>query len=235
MHRHHSEPRFNREIRRGVREALPLFIPAVPFALVLGVVINASGASPFLGWSSSWIIYGGAAQIALLQLLGEGASVAAAVTAALIIGARHLLYSATLAPRFSDQPRWFRWFGPYLMVDQVFAMSVVYPEGNPVGFRHYYVGIGLTFWSLWLLFTAIGMVAGPLVPPGWQLAFAAPVLFASLLVLGIDRYPKALSALVAAGVSLLCADLPNRSGLLVGALAGIAAGLLADALRRSAR
>ncbi|MEO0971874.1 MAG: AzlC family ABC transporter permease, partial [Pseudomonadota bacterium] len=99
-------------LHAGIADSLPLFAPAFPFALVFGVVVQASGVGSLLGWSTSPIIFGGAAQLTLLTLIGEGAALAAAVTAALVVGARHLLYSVALAPRFLGQPRWFRWVGP---------------------------------------------------------------------------------------------------------------------------
>lgn len=85
---------------RGSLDALPLFIPALPFAFVFGVVVANAGIPQWLGWSSSPIIFGGAIQVTLFTLIGEGASVAAAVSAALIVGARHMLYSVALAPGF---------------------------------------------------------------------------------------------------------------------------------------
>jgi predicted branched-subunit amino acid permease len=66
------------------------------------------------------------------------------------------------------------------------------------------------------------------VPESWQLEFAVPVMFVGIVIMSIDRYPKAVAAIVGAGVSYLFAGLPNRSGLLVGALFGIVAGVLAD-------
>ena len=71
---------------RGSLDALPLFIPALPFAFVFGVVVDQAGIPEWLGWSSSPIIFGGAIQVTLFTLIGEGASVAAAVSAALIVG-----------------------------------------------------------------------------------------------------------------------------------------------------
>ncbi|MCB1854369.1 MAG: branched-chain amino acid permease, partial [Halieaceae bacterium] len=68
-----------RVIRQGVTDALPVFLPAVPFALVLGIAILESGILPALGWSSSALIYGGASQLTLLTLLGDGAAPGAAV------------------------------------------------------------------------------------------------------------------------------------------------------------
>lgn len=211
-----------------------MFVPAVPFALVFGVVVGESGVAPLLGWSSSPLIFGGAAQITLLSLLGEGASVAAAVTAALIVGARHLLYSVTLAPRFQNQPRWFRWVGPYMLIDQVFALVMLRQDYVGADFRNYYLAAGLTFWALWMLTTAAGLFLGPLVPEAWNLTFAAPVLFLSLLVTAVDRWEKVAVAALAAALTLFFADMPNRSGLLIGAVMGIAFGLVLE-LRRKPR
>lgn len=215
-------------ISRGIRDVLPMFVPAIPFALVLGLVIEESGVGYLLGWATSPLIFGGAVQITVLSLLGEGVSVAAAVSAGLVVGARHLLYSATMAPRFQEQPRWFRWVGPYLLIDQVFALSVLAKDLDEREFRCYYLTIGLTFWSLWLLTTAVGLVAGPLVPAEWKLAFAAPVLFTALVVLGVDRWQKALVAILGASLTFLFASFPSGTGMLMAALCAIAIGMCID-------
>ncbi len=215
-------------VRRAVLDALPLYVPAVPFALVLGLVIIESGINPLVGWASSWVIYGGAAQLTLISLLGSGAAVAAAVTAALTVNSRHLMYSAALAPTFQAQPAWMRWLGPYVLIDQLFALSVLRVDDDPVDWRTYYLAAGATFWVSWQVTTALGLFIGPVVPEEWNLEFAVPILFIGLVVLAIDRYPKLVAAVVGAGVTYLAAGLPNRSGLLVGALIGILAGTVAE-------
>ena len=96
-----SEPNY---VRRGFLDALILVIPAIPFALVFGLAVRESGVAIWLGWSSSPIMFSGAAQITLITLLGEGASIAAAATAALVVGARHLFYSFSMAPVMQRQP-----------------------------------------------------------------------------------------------------------------------------------
>ncbi|MFT7288088.1 MAG: putative branched-subunit amino acid permease [Halieaceae bacterium] len=219
-------------VRRGIAEALPLFVPAIPFALVFGVVVNEAGIAPWLGWSSSPMMFGGAAQITLLSLLGEGASVAAAVTAALIVGSRHLLYSVTLAPVFQAQPRWFCWLAPYVLVDQVFALSMLRRDEDPGAFRAYYLAAGFSFWALWMLCTALGLFLGPLVPAGWQLSFAAPVLFMALLVTAVDCWEKVAVALLSAALTAVFSGLPNRSGMLVGAVIGVLLGFFLEIRRR---
>ncbi len=218
--------------RRGVTDALPLFVPAIPFALVIGLAIVESGLDPLAGWSGSWLIFGGAAQLTLVSLLGSGAAAIAAVTAALVVNARHLMYSAAMAPTFQRQPTWFRWLGPYVLIDQMFALSSLQKDKEPDAFRSYYLAAGATFWTLWQIVTAIGLAIGPVVPEEWNLEFAVPLLFIGLLVLGIDRSSKLMAALIGAGVTFLFAGLPNRSGLLVGALVGIVVGTLVERARR---
>ncbi|HEY4606017.1 MAG TPA: AzlC family ABC transporter permease, partial [Acidimicrobiia bacterium] len=213
-------------VRRAVLDALPLFVPAIPFALVLGLAITESGIDVLVGWSSSWLVFGGAAQLTLITLLGGGAAVAAAVGAALVVQARHLMYSAAMAPTFQRQPRWFRWLGPYFLIDQIFALSVARHDDDPGVFRTYYLTAGLIFWTLWQLTTALGLLIGPVVPEGWNLEFAIPILFIGLLVLGIDRWPKLVAAAAGAGSTFFFSGLPNRTGLLVGAFMGIAAGTI---------
>jgi len=218
--------------RRGILDALPLYVPAMPFALVIGLAIVEAGINPFAGWSGSWLIFGGAAQLTVVSLLGTGAAFFAVVTAGLVVQARHLMYSAAMAPTFQRQPSWFRWVGPYVLIDQMFALVSVRTDDDPDDFRTYYLAAGATFWILWQLTTALGIAIGPAVPLEWNLQFAIPLLFIGLIVLGIDKSSKLVAAVVGAGVTFLFAGLPNRSGLLVGAFAGILVGTLMERQKR---
>jgi len=218
-------------VKQGIADAVPLFVPAIPFAFVIGVVIVDSGISPVVGWSSSWIIFGGAAQLTLISLLGSGAAVAAAISAGLVVNARHLMYSAAMAPVFQHQPRWMRWIGPYLLIDQQFALAMLRADDDRRTFRTYYLSSGLVFWTMWQITTVVGIMLGPIVPVSWSLEFAVSILFLGLIVMGIDKYPKLIAALVGAGVTYLSAGMPNRAGLLVGAFVGILVGTIAERIR----
>ena len=92
-------------MRRALLDILPLSLPAVPFGFVVGLAIIEAGVNPVVGWSSSWVIFGGAAQLTLISLLGSGAAVTAAIGAALVVNARHLMYSCLLytSPSPRDQ------------------------------------------------------------------------------------------------------------------------------------
>ena len=217
--------------RRASIDAISIFVPGIPFGLVLGLAITESGINHVVGWSSSWLIFGGAAQLTLISLLGTGTAVFAAIAAALVVSARHFMYSTALAPTFQQQPRWFRWLGSYVLIDQVFALVSVRLDDDPETFRNYYLAAGATFWLSWQVTVAVGLFVGPVVPADWNLGFAIPILFIGLVVMGVDKWPKLTAALVGAGVTYLAAGLPSRGGLLVGAFAGIVAGTIAERYR----
>ena len=154
----------------------------------------------------------------MTTLLGEGAVATAAVIAALVVNARHLMYSMAMATRFQNQPTWFRWFGPHLLVDQVFALTDLRRELVGTEFRHYYLGAATTMLAPWTIWVALGITVGAQVPEAWNLAFAVPVLFLGLAVLGISN----LAGVVAAAVTISFSGLANRAGILVGALVAVA-------------
>jgi predicted branched-subunit amino acid permease len=101
-------------------------------------------------------------------------------------------------------------------------------DDDPNIWRTYYLTMGAFFWSMWQVTIAIGLFIGPVIPGEWNLAFAVPILFVGLVVMGIDKSPKLVAALAGAGFTFLFAGLPNRAGLLVGAIVGVAAGTIAE-------
>ena len=110
--------------RRAVADAIPLFLPALPFGFVLGLAVTEGAMPPAVGWATSLFVFAGAAQLAVVTLAGT-ATLWSVVLAGLVINTRHVMYSAALAPSFQPQPPWFRWLGPFLLIDQVFALAVV--------------------------------------------------------------------------------------------------------------
>ena len=213
--------------RRAVADAAPLFVPAVPFGFVVGLAMTESQMPTWVAMLTSPLIFAGAAQLAVITLAGT-ATLWAVVVAGLVINARHVMYSAALAPTFARQPRWMRWLGPFVLIDQVFALVAGKRDLPPGEFRRYYLAVGLFFYLNWQWATLVGMVVGPIVPNSWRLEFAPPIMFVGLVLAGIDRRPAAAAALVGGAVGLVTAGLHDRVGILIGALAGVLAGVAAE-------
>jgi predicted branched-subunit amino acid permease len=81
-----------------------------------------------------------------------------------------------------------------------------------------------------LLATIVGILAGAIIPVSWQLEFAVPLCFISLLApLLHDRV--ALIVFATAGVAAIALDaMPMRLSIICAGVAGIAAGVVADRL-----
>ena len=117
--------------------------------------------------------------------------------------------------------------GAYVLIDQVFVLSQIKRIDDPVAFRRYFLSAGFTFWTLWMISTALGVVLGPAIPTEWGVEFAAPVLFVSLMMAASERQDKLAAAAMAMGVTYLLASLPNRAGILIAVIVSVFVTLLA--------
>ena len=218
-------------MRDGARAILPLSIGAFPFGLAYGVTVVESSMNDFVGWLASFIVLAGAAQLAISDLIDQGAPWFIIIGTALIINARFMMYSGALAPSFSQFPK--RWRIPlaHFMTDQATVTSLLYDqtEQEPRKRFAYYLGAGGSFAVAWWIGTTIGVVIGATIPPQLQVGFAAPLMFIALAVPSIRDRAALVAAAVGFSVTLMAKDAPMNSGLLIGAAAGIAFGLLAKA------
>jgi len=207
-------------VASGVRDVSPLLLGVVPFGLVAGVAAIEAGFPPELAVAMSVIVFAGAAQLALIDLVGQGAAPAVAAATALIVNLRYLMYSASIAPRFRTYTVRWRALCAYLMTDQAYALAIV-REGSV---RAYYLGAAAALWIVWVTTTAAGVALGASIPSAWNLSFAIPLTFLALLVPVVEGRPTLAATLVGGAVATAGVGLPFNLGLLAGAVAGIGAG-----------
>jgi predicted branched-subunit amino acid permease len=216
-------------VQQAARDAAPVALAYAPFGLALGATLAASHVAPWVAWSSSPLMFGGAAQLVAVQLVDAGASVVVVVLAALVVNARMLLYSAALAPHTAEWPARRRWAAAYLLADPVYALAVARFEQADHGgsardrFR-YYLTSGLVLWTAWMTLTGAGVLLAGVLPDSLHLELAAPLTFL-LLLLPMLTTKAAYSAAATGGIVAVAASgLPLGLGLLVGTGAGIAVG-----------
>lgn len=214
----------------AIRAGLPLFVPAVPFALVLGVATTESVMPVAVGWSTNLVVFAGASQLAMVTLAST-ASWFTLVLTATVINLRHTMYSAALAARFSRQPRWFRWVGPWVLVDQTFVLASGRDDLDDDDWRRFYLTCGLFFIVSWTVVVTIGLFVGDVIPPAWRLDATPAIMFAGLVVIGATSAPAVVAAVTGAAVCLVSLGIPSNGGVLVGAVSGVLAGYLAEVAR----
>ncbi len=188
----------------GIIDVLPLMIPVIPFGIIFGAIGIEIGFSPLLTYATSIIIFSGASQIVILQLLSAGASSLVAITSSSVISARHLLYGAVLSQHLNHLSIYWKIGLSYLITDQAFAVSNEYFKKNNYNkFKHYHlIGSGLTLWIIWQITTIVGIFLGSIVPEELGLTFAIPLTFLALLINYLRNY-KHIIVIIVSGVSSL--------------------------------
>jgi branched chain amino acid efflux pump len=214
----------------GVSAVSPLLLGVAPFGLIFGVTAIAADVPPLAAWASSFIIFAGASQIAVVEVLGSGGAAIVALVTAIVINARHLMYSADMG-RYTTAEPWHRKIPmAYLLTDQAY-LTTAHRFPNPrsaAGLSAFYFGAAMALWTTWQITTTAGMVLGAAVPESWSLGFAIPLTFMALLVLAIRDRPGLVAAGVGGTVAVLAVGLPYSIGLLLGAGAGVAAGMASE-------
>lgn len=212
----------------GFRRIFPFSLIAGPFGVVYGATAADNGIADVPAILASVVILAGASQIALVQLIDEGAAWFVAIGTALVINLRFALYSASLAPHFRGFAPGWRFGLAYLMTDQTAVLSIAEYErrADPHYRRWFTIGAGCWFITPWFVGTAVGVLLGGDIPADWQVGFAVPLMFTALLVPTINSRPKLAASLVGAGMAVATTGLPDGVNIILGAVAGIAVGTL---------
>jgi 4-azaleucine resistance transporter AzlC len=216
---------------QGARDTLPIAVGIIPFGLVAGAAAVEAGYGVGGAVGFSVIVFAGASQLAAIDLLSGGSAVAVAVLTAWLINLRMVMYSAALAPWLSREPTRRRSLAAYVLTDQAFALSITYyGHGAPLGDRlRYYLGVAVPLWVNWQVTTLIGAFVGNKIPDDIPLDFAIPLCFLVLLVPAVKDRPTVVAATVGGVGAVHVAEAGLADGAIVlGAVAGIAAGALAD-------
>jgi predicted branched-subunit amino acid permease len=148
-----------------------------------------------------------------------------------------MLYAASLLPLVRGLPQ--RWLVPmaFWLTDESYAVvqhRLQTGGDRDPSWRWYFLGSAVAMYSTWVLCTIAGMLLGHALPgmADWGLDFAMVATFVGIVVPLLRTRPMLAAALSAAVVSVVLHGLPYKLGLMLAALAGVAAGLGAAALCR---
>jgi len=199
----------------------------VPFGVITGVAMVASGIPPLVAMLMSLIVFAGASMVASAQLLASAAPAALIVLTTLIINLRFMMYSASLRVHFADAPLRWRIAIAYLTADNVYGLLLgrFSEHPNDEGKLEYFIGAGVVVWAAWQVAVLGGILIGAGVPASWRLEFAAPLAFIAMTIPHL-RDRAMIAAALAAGAAVIAAhELPLRLNIVAAAAVGITVGL----------
>ncbi len=185
--------------RDGVRTAAAVAATVWFFGASFGLLARSAGMGVLPPLVMSATTFAGSAQFAATSILAGSGSALATITAAVLLNARYVPISISVAQLFHG-PRLRRVAESQLIVDESWALA---RRGGRFD-RRILIGAGLLLYVAWLSGTAIGVVAGDALgdPKDLGLDGAFPALFLALLVPQLRSRRAVVAALLAAGISL---------------------------------
>ncbi|AIR90722.1 AzlC family ABC transporter permease [Pseudomonas cremoricolorata] len=216
---------------RGAIAILPLSLAVAPWGLLAGSMAIEADLSAWQGQGLSAIVFAGAAQLVAIGMLKSGAGLLSILLTCLLLTSQHLLYGLSMRPVLAEQPlRWRLGLG-FLLTDEFFALI---SQHDARQFNRWYaLGVGLTFYIAWNLFTFAGIVLGQRIPnlQGLGLDFSIVATFVALIAPRVRDVPTA----VCVAVSLFCSVLFSlwhwETALVAAGLLGMAAGFACQKLQ----
>lgn len=229
----HPVPTNRVAFRRGLSAGLPFLVVVFPFGVVFGVIAIESGLNLAQAMGFSVLVIAGAAQLAALQLMTEGAPFAVVVLTALAVNLRMAMYSASLAPHLGTASLGARTAVAYLMLDQAYATAFMQYERTP----HWPVAVKLAYYfgaitpvaPMWYLGSLVGAALGDRLPTNLPLDFIVPITFLALVGPMLRTAAHGAAAAMSVVAALVLAVLPWNLGLPLAGLAAMLTGAAVEA------
>ncbi|HEY7623489.1 MAG TPA: AzlC family ABC transporter permease [Candidatus Limnocylindria bacterium] len=191
-----------------------------------GIVARQAGLEPVEIAAMSLLVFAGASQFAMVQLLSAAAPAAVIVASVLFINLRHLLMATSLRRPLARLSLAQRLLAAFVLTDESFAMATGHFRRGGHSAAYYFT-FAVALYLLWNLSTLAGLAIGGAIgdPRRFGVDFAITATFVGIVVLAVRRRADVLIALVAASISgaLALAGAPTVAVITAGALAPLIA------------
>ncbi|MDX6300528.1 MAG: hypothetical protein QOF53_1742, partial [Nocardioidaceae bacterium] len=181
-----------------------------------------------------WTISGGAAQLAVLEVLGHGSAWVAAAVVGLVVNARLGAYATAMAPDWRTASVGRRIVAAVTLTDASWALARERDQGDQAAQadqadQEFYLGAALTLFAGWPAMVTLGVLVN-----GWVSALPVTALLPALalgaiVVPQLRRRPVALAVGAASLSAVATAGLPPGTALLVAGGLGAAVGVATTA------
>ena len=213
--------------KQGVLEELPLQLGVFPFGIIYGIMAIESGLTPMQAFLMSSIIFGGASQIAFVQLISNATPFGVIITTVGAINSRHFLYSISMMDFLKNLSIKWRIGLAYLLTDEAYAISIrrFINEPNKSFIHFHLLGTGITLFLSWQISTLTGVLLGGDLPQFLDLQFIIPLTFIAIIVPMIRSISTFLVVVTSAFSGLILKNLDIQFWIIVSGIIGIMVGI----------
>jgi predicted branched-subunit amino acid permease len=192
-------------IQRGAMLAMPFCISSVAYGLAFGLLAVGVGLSALEAVAMSALVFSGTAQVAVLQAWSSQPSLLVVLITVLVANLRYILISAALRSWLAPLGTLKATFALLPLVDGSYALSSrARADGDQdAGLL---VGSAMISYTGWVIGTALGTVAGQLIPNprAWGLDFIIVGFCAASAALLLRTRSDVLPAIAALAAVILC-------------------------------
>lgn len=172
--------------KQAFRKAFPYTIPVLTGYLFIGIAFGVMFAEK--GYSFLWamlmslMVYAGSGQYLAVNFFVPGVSFLNVIAMTLMVNIRHIFYGISLLDRFHQmgKKRWYMIFG---LTDETYSLLCTTKVPKGVEEEKFLFAISLMNQSYWIIGSAIGGIAGALIPFNSEgIEFAMTALFVVIFV-----------------------------------------------------
>lgn len=184
--------------KSGFKDGIPIGLGYFAVAFSLGIAAKNAGLSPFEGFLTSFLCNASAGEYAGFTIIAAGATYIEMALATLVANARYLLMSCAMSQRLdAKMPFIHRLIMGFYITDEFFGSAIARPGTlNPF----YTYGAVTAAAPCWAVGTALGVIAGNLLPVRLVSAFSV-ALYGMFLAIII---PPARKSKIIAGMIAIC-------------------------------
>lgn len=219
------------EFKRGLKTSIPMLLGIIPFALVLGAQATQKGLSLMELPLLTGLNFAGGSEFAILEVWTNPPNILMLMFITFLVNCRHLLMGASLVPYLNHLPNKKVFPALFFMCDESWAVALADAQKR-IGMQGalrafsmpFYAGLCFSLYLIWISFTTLGAVVGPILGDVHRLGFdmAFPAVFLVLLRSmwkGTKQARPWLISLITAALAYLY--LPIGWYIPVGAISGI--------------
>ena len=193
-----------------MRDGFPIGMGYFAVSFSLGIIAAKAGLTAWMGFVGSFLTRASAGEYGVYSLIAIGASYVEVVAMCLVTNLRYLLMSTALTQKFASNVSLLkRILVACCVTDEIFGISIAYPGNLPPA---YPFGAMLVSTTMWASGTAVGIVAGEILPPHVVAALSVALygMFIAIIIPPSKRdNAVGISVIASFLLSWLCSVLPT--------------------------
>ena len=205
---------FLSDFRQGVKDGFPICLGYLSVSFAFGITVVTCGFSPWVAVLISMSNLTSAGQLAGVTVMAAGGSLIEMAMTQLVINIRYALMSFALSQKLSDKFTLAdRFLASFVITDEIYAVAASSEKQVEKG---YMLGLSIIPAAGWVLGTALGSLAGGILPAGVISALGIAIygMFIAIIVPQALRFrPVLVVVLTAIMIRCLFSVIPGLSAL----------------------